>query len=51
MAADQDREWRESLLFGTEIRADAGAYAIADARGSGDESIESCGNWTDTEAI
>jgi len=51
MAADEDREWGEGLVFGTEIRPNAGANPVADARGSGDESIESCGNWTDTEAI
>lgn len=51
MAADEDCEWREGLVFGTEIRQDAGKDTLADAGGSGDESIESCRNWTNTEAI
>lgn len=48
MAADEDRERGTRLVLGTEIRSHAGTDTVADAGGSGDESIESRRDGPDT---
>lgn len=51
MAADEDRKRGARLVFGTKIRTHAGTDPLANARGSGDESIESRGNRPNTETL
>lgn len=42
MATDKGGEWRTSIVFGAEVRPDAGTYAIADAGGHRRQSGQPC---------